>query len=113
MKIIKLYLLTLLFLIGCGDRKYKSAPDLFSDTSTYFRLYEYPNNKIILNGNPISIIELDKRFKGLVAKGGIIYYSCVGATEDPPGNGEVIDLIKKYRLPIVMFTDSSFNKSFY
>lgn len=113
MKIIKLYPLLLLFFFGCGTRKDGSAPNLFSDTSTYFHVYEYPNHQIKLNGNLISPNELDKRLSHLAVKGGIVNYSCGSTTEELPSNSKVIDLLKKYRLPIKLFADSNFTKPLY
>ena len=41
------------------------APDLFADTATYLRVYVDPLEKITLNGNSISLTDLDYRFKDL------------------------------------------------
>ena len=103
------------FLASChnNNSSISSRADftLTDDTATYLRVYE-GGSQIILNGNPASLSSLENRFKELSAKGGVVFYSCVGATQNPPKQGYVIDLIKKYKLPIVMYTDSTFQKSF-
>jgi len=89
------------------------AQSPFDDTSKYFRVYVDRNNLITLNGNPVRIKNIEIRLQNLKSIDGLVFYSSYGITEDTPEEGQVIDLIKKYRLGIKTFTDSTFAKSFY
>jgi len=91
----------------------KIAQTPFDDTSTYFRIYVDRNEHITLNGNSISIKNIETRLQNLKSVGGLVFYSSYSITEDIPREGQVIDLIKKYQLGIKIFTDSTFKKSFY
>jgi hypothetical protein len=100
-------IITLISFINCNNRGMQNAPDLFTDTITYFKIYENKQQDIKLNGYKISLNDLDEKLKTL--KNGLILYSCVGATENPPECSQIIDLLKKYKIPLKMFTDSTFN----
>ncbi len=113
MKLFKLYTLLFLLFTGCDIRKNGNTKSPSSDRSAILHIYEYPNKKIKLNGNPISVKELDKRFLDFSGKGGIVYYSCVGVEEEPPSNSDVIVLLKKYRISVKIFTDSTFTTPIY
>lgn len=128
MNIRKYYIVLLPFFILCcntksGENSNKTAEaqktitdkaeNPFVDTTTYLRVFVDQNEQITLNGNLISIEYLDLRLQNLKSKGGLVFYSCFGITEDTPNEGQVIDLIKKYQLGIKTFTDSTFTKSFF
>lgn len=128
MNIHKAYILLLpVFILCCKTKSdgssYKTAEgkrnimeiaqSSFDDTSTYFRIYVDRNERITLNGNPISIKNIEIRLQNLKNTDGLVFYSSYDITEDTPGEGGVIDLIKKYQLGIKTFTDSTFAKSFY
>ena len=89
------------------------AQYIFSDTSRFLRVYVDKYERITLNGNPISIENLDLRLQSLKNKDGIVFYSSYDITSEIPTEGQVIDLIKKYRLANKTFTDSTFTKSFF
>ena len=90
----------------------KEAGNFLKDTSSYFQVYVDRNDSISLNGNPINASELDIRFQDLANKHGMVLYSSDSATSRPPRTGRVIQLIIKYNLPIKIYTDKTFTKSF-
>jgi len=90
----------------------KEARSFLKDTSIYFHVYVDRNDSISLNGNPINVVELDIRFQELANKHGMVLYSSDSATSRPPLEGRVIQLIIKYKLPIKMYKDKTFTKSF-
>lgn len=111
MQNLKEYLIALIFLFsGCNTKTNTPAPDLFADTSTYLKIYEDPFQNITLNGSPIQLNSLEQRLISLKNNNGLVLYSNGQRNEDPPGSSRVIDLIKKYKLPIKMSADSSFLK---
>ena len=115
---LKRFIFLILFYItliaGCHNKNETSAPNLFSDTSDLtLKVYENSSKIISVNGISIPLKELEEKFIHLKRKGGIVFYSCEGATEDIPENSKAIDLVKKYELTIKIFTDSTFKKSFY
>ena len=115
MKYLQNYFVIAFFLASCQNNNSSTLSHsnltFTEDTAIYLRVYE-GGSQIMLNGNPTSLSNLESRFKELNVKGGLVFYSYAGATEDPPKQGPVIDLIKKYKLGIVMYTDSTFHKSF-
>lgn len=115
MKFVQLFILSLVVLVsGCNERNQSVVPELFTDTSSLFlKVYEDSMKNIFLNGHPIAKKELEVRLIRLKKKGGIVFYSCYNATEDPPANSTTIELVKEYRLPLKMFTDSTFTRAFY
>ena len=106
-----------IFLItNCASNQNSSydIPELDGDTSTYLRVYENNARQIFLNGNLMSISNLDIQFQKIKNNRGIVYYSCPGLTADEfPDDSKVIALVKKYRLNIKSFTDSTFLKSLF
>ena len=128
MTIQKLYILLLPVFILCCNTKNNSnssktveakksikeiAQSPFDDSSMYLRIYIDRNERITLNGNPISKKNVDIRLQNLKSIDGLVFYSSYDIKEDTPKEGQVIDLIKKYQLGIKTFTDSTFTKSFY
>lgn len=87
------------------------APDLFADTLTFPRIYVDENEKITLNGRICTIEEIDARLQEVKRKNGIVFYSTYNATANPPKEGPVINLIKKYQIGITMYSDKTFSKS--
>lgn len=109
-----LFLSFTILLSGCNNENKTAQPDLGSDTSFLgLRIYEDSLNNIFMNGTSISLTDIEAKFVDLKRKGGMVSYSCKGATEQPPEDSKVIDLIKKYCLPVKMYTDSTFTNSFY
>ena len=88
------------------------AAGFMSDTAVYPRIYVDKNENVILNGNPSSIENVDVRLQEVKARNGIVLYSMDNAKADPPKEGIVIDLIKKYRVHFRMYADKSFSKPF-
>ncbi len=108
-------IISIFLFYGCNDNNSinSKVPKFDSDTSSYFRIYENASKGFYLNGNIISLLDLEKRISVLAEKKGLIYYSCVTCTENPPREGSIFDLIRKYKIGIKMFEDSTFTKSFY
>jgi hypothetical protein len=99
---------------SCNNRNRTAASNLFSENSSLvLSVYEDSFRNIFLNRTLISLKALEEKFIRLKDKGGMVFYSCKGATEEPPEDSKVIDLVKKYRLPIKMYTDSTFKTSFF
>lgn len=89
------------------------APDLFSDTSSFPRIYEYNNGDIELNGASADIQSIERKIQEVSKKGTIVLYSSQSPTEDPPKSGRVSNLFKKYRVNIRTYTDKTFTNSYY
>jgi hypothetical protein len=89
------------------------APDLFSDTSSYPRIYEYNNGSIELNGTSADPQSVKRKIQEVSEKGTIVLYSSESPAEHPPKSGIVADLFKKYGVNVRTYTDKTFTKSYY
>lgn len=87
------------------------ARNPFRDSSTYPRIYVDANENITVNGKPSTINYVDSLLQEVYRKHGFVFYSTPGATANPPREGIVIDLIKKYEIAIGMYSDSTFSQS--
>ena len=123
---LKIYyvLLFALILVNCKSKSSENntksmknvqslASDFMSDTSIFPRIYVDQNENITLNGNASTIEEVDNKLLKVKNANGIVFYSTDNATASPPKNGTVIELIKKYQLPIKMYADKNFSKPLY
>jgi hypothetical protein len=88
------------------------APDLFSDTSSYPRIYEYDNGTIEINGTPTDSQRVECKIREVSELGTIALYSSQSPTEYPPNSGLISDLFKKYRVNIRTYTDKTFSKPY-
>ena len=98
---------------GKPDGEQLSAPNLFADTLKFPRIYVDQYENITLNGRLSTIEEIDVTLREVKRKDGLVFYSAFNATADPPEEGIVIDLIKKYQIGIKMYADKTFSKSLY
>jgi hypothetical protein len=110
------YLFPLCLFFACGGTDEKKqdkpdgnqhiyVPDLFADTLMFPRIYVDQNENITLNGRSSTIQEVDIQLQEVKRKDGMVFYSTFNATADPPKEGIVINLIKKYKIDIKMYTD--------
>jgi hypothetical protein len=80
------------------------APDVVARVSVL------ATGKLLLNGSPTDLMELDKEFQSLKANGGsVLYYREAGQSEPPPEAMSVIELVVKYKLPVSMSTKADFS----
>src|SRR4051812_8607874 len=109
-KLFYIFILALLFL-NCKSKSTNEntkpiktmeqlAQDFLSDTTEYPRIYVDQNENITLNGNPSTIEKVDKVLQYIKSRHGLILYATDHATSTPPMEGIVIELLKKYELPI-------------
>lgn len=74
------------------------------------QVYVDKKGQITLNGNRVSLTELEEALILLKSKNGVVHYSRANVSNDPPRESmQVLELVVKYELPIKFFTDKTFN----
>jgi hypothetical protein len=68
------------------------------------------SGSVLLDGRPITLPDLERRFKALKAADGTVWYHRENATRGgPPEASAVVRLIIKYKLPIRLSTKPDFS----
>ncbi|RYY95337.1 MAG: hypothetical protein EOO11_16050 [Chitinophagaceae bacterium] len=105
----------LILLVGCGHANTTddAAPGLLDDTSAYPRVYVYRDGLILMNGSRASLSQLEQKIADVARKDRLILFASEDPSEDPPREGPVAELFKKYRVGIRTYTDSTFTHCYY
>src|SRR5262245_14838934 len=95
-------LLLMLTTVGCvsKNKNANTVKDFTVIPSERFVIYEDSLQNIILNGRPLSLIQLDSLLRELKPKGMSLFYDCSRGTKCPPDHSPVIDLVSKYKLKL-------------
>lgn len=74
------------------------------------RVSALANGRLLLNGQPASLVVIDAEFKKLQTGKGVVWYYRENAREEPrPEALSVVELVVKYSLPISMSSKSDFS----
>ena len=99
--IVKQWILALLIVLPLG---------LAAQTPPIARVTALADGRLLLNGQPSSLDAIETEFKRLqAAKGAVMYHRENARSEAGPEALSVIDLVKKYGLPISLSSKSDFS----
>ena len=114
MKALPFYLILSFVLASCSTNENNNSSSYeTADTNqqTVLKVFITGDEKVICNGQELSLGALDKRFILLEKEKGMVYYSRSNPDEDPSETAmKVVQLVIEHNLAIAMFDDSTFSE---
>ena len=108
-KLISLFII-LLLISGCGADQ--NVPDSDFDESPVLNISVLKDGKVLVDGDKVSIEELDMMLADTKSREGVVWYYRENAAEEPDEIAEdVLELIIEHKLPVKLSQEPDFSDS--